>query len=126
MKSFVRSTTARPGAGPEPQGPSGQPASEPEQNRVEPPSQAALAAQSASTDQHKSPITPCWEREKKKNEQNRQRHQQSCWTIPMRGMDRRKNTEEGGQECDRKRGHFTLKLCGNKMSYSEKEKLCPS
>lgn len=36
MKSFVRSTTARPGVGPEPRGPSGQPAPEPEQNQVEP------------------------------------------------------------------------------------------
>lgn len=42
MKFFVRSTTARPGVGPEPQGASGQPAPEPEQNQVEP--LTALAA----------------------------------------------------------------------------------
>ncbi|KAM7397970.1 hypothetical protein PAMA_006037 [Pampus argenteus] len=61
MKSFVRSTTARPGVGPEPRGPAGQPAPEPEQNQVEPFTELATECLHRPTPTQ-SPITPSWEK----------------------------------------------------------------
>lgn len=117
MKSFVRSTTARPGVGPEPRGPSGQPAPEPEQNQVEPLTALAAACLHRPTQVPKPPVLGRGKRKMSKTERDINRTVgQYQWERRTAGKTQRTvaKTQKGG--------HFTLKSCSRKMSYSEWEK----
>lgn len=73
-----------------------------------------------------SPQTPCAGKRKKKNEQNRERHQQNVRTIPMRETDSRKNTEDCGQNTERGTFHSKVVQSQDVLFWMERKTCNPT